>query len=112
MPVLYLKYQYKIQIICRVDCQNRVNVGVFSTIASKFNAKMLNTTEVHTTMGLNSANTDGNRKRIICFHPNLFQESKLADQQLQVFATVARLLSFTQTAGTLHMTQPTVTFQK
>ena len=35
----------------------------------------------------------------------------MADRQLQVFHTVARLLSFTKAAETLHMTQPAVTFQ-
>jgi DNA-binding transcriptional LysR family regulator len=35
----------------------------------------------------------------------------LADRRLQVFTTVARLLSFTKAAETLHMTQPAVTFQ-
>ena len=35
----------------------------------------------------------------------------MADRRLQVFATVARLLSFTKAAETLHMTQPAVTFQ-
>ena len=35
----------------------------------------------------------------------------LADRRLQVFATVARLLSFTRAAEALHMTQPAVTFQ-
>jgi DNA-binding transcriptional LysR family regulator len=35
----------------------------------------------------------------------------VADRRLQVFATVARLLSFTKAAETLHMTQPAVTFQ-
>jgi len=35
----------------------------------------------------------------------------LADRRLQVFATVARLLSFTKAAESLHMTQPAVTFQ-
>ena len=35
----------------------------------------------------------------------------MADRRLQVFTTVARLLSFTKAAETLHMTQPAVTFQ-
>jgi len=35
----------------------------------------------------------------------------MADRRLQVFATVARLLSFTKAAEALHMTQPAVTFQ-
>ncbi len=35
----------------------------------------------------------------------------MADRRLQVFHTVARLLSFTKAADTLHMTQPAVTFQ-
>lgn len=35
----------------------------------------------------------------------------MADRRLQVFHTVARLLSFTRAAETLHMTQPAVTFQ-
>ena len=35
----------------------------------------------------------------------------MADRRLQVFFTVARLLSFTKAAETLHMTQPAVTFQ-
>lgn len=35
----------------------------------------------------------------------------MADRRLQVFTTVARLLSFTKAADTLHMTQPAVTFQ-
>ncbi|MGU9956415.1 MAG: selenium metabolism-associated LysR family transcriptional regulator [Arenicellales bacterium WSBS_2016_MAG_OTU3] len=35
----------------------------------------------------------------------------MADRRLQVFATVARLLSFTKAAEVLHMTQPAVTFQ-
>tara|TARA_R110002049_G_scaffold124479_1_gene280023 strand:- start:103355 stop:104284 length:930 start_codon:yes stop_codon:yes gene_type:complete len=35
----------------------------------------------------------------------------MADRRLQVFYTVARLLSFTKAAETLHMTQPAVTFQ-
>ena len=35
----------------------------------------------------------------------------MADRRLQVFHTVARLLSFTKAAGSLHMTQPAVTFQ-
>ncbi|AFL74105.1 LysR family transcriptional regulator [Thiocystis violascens] len=35
----------------------------------------------------------------------------MADRRLQVFHTVARLLSFTKAAQTLHMTQPAVTFQ-
>ena len=35
----------------------------------------------------------------------------MADRRLQVFVTVARLLSFTKAAETLHMTQPAVTFQ-
>ena len=35
----------------------------------------------------------------------------MADRRLQVFHTVARQLSFTKAAETLHMTQPAVTFQ-
>ncbi len=35
----------------------------------------------------------------------------MADRRLQVFHTVARLLSFTKAAELLHMTQPAVTFQ-
>lgn len=35
----------------------------------------------------------------------------MADRRLQVFHTVARLLSFTKAADELHMTQPAVTFQ-
>jgi DNA-binding transcriptional LysR family regulator len=35
----------------------------------------------------------------------------MADRRLQVFHTVARLLSFTRAADSLHMTQPAVTFQ-
>lgn len=35
----------------------------------------------------------------------------MADRRLQVFYTVARMLSFTKAADTLHMTQPAVTFQ-
>ena len=35
----------------------------------------------------------------------------MADRRLQVFHTVANLLSFTKAAETLHMTQPAVTFQ-
>lgn len=35
----------------------------------------------------------------------------MADRRLQVFAAVARLLSFTKAAEALHMTQPAVTFQ-
>ncbi|MBO67199.1 MAG: LysR family transcriptional regulator [Acidiferrobacteraceae bacterium] len=35
----------------------------------------------------------------------------MADRRLQVFSTVARLLSFTKAAKVLHMTQPAVTFQ-
>ena len=35
----------------------------------------------------------------------------MADRRLQVFYTVARLLSFTKAAEDLHMTQPAVTFQ-
>ena len=35
----------------------------------------------------------------------------MADRRLQVFHTVARLLSFTRAADALHMTQPAVTFQ-
>ena len=35
----------------------------------------------------------------------------MADRRLQVFLTVARLLSFTRAAEVLHMTQPAVTFQ-
>ena len=36
---------------------------------------------------------------------------RMADRRLQVFHTVARLLSFTKAAENLHMTQPAVTFQ-
>lgn len=35
----------------------------------------------------------------------------MSDRRLQVFFTVARLLSFTKAAEVLHMTQPAVTFQ-
>ncbi len=35
----------------------------------------------------------------------------MSDRRLQVFHTVARLLSFTKAADALHMTQPAVTFQ-
>jgi len=35
----------------------------------------------------------------------------MSDRRLQVFHTVARLLSFTKAADELHMTQPAVTFQ-
>ncbi len=35
----------------------------------------------------------------------------MSDRRLQVFQTVARLLSFTKAAEELHMTQPAVTFQ-
>ncbi len=35
----------------------------------------------------------------------------MADRRLQVFGAVARLLSFTKAAESLHMTQPAVTFQ-
>ncbi len=35
----------------------------------------------------------------------------MADRRLQVFGAVAKLLSFTKAAETLHMTQPAVTFQ-
>lgn len=35
----------------------------------------------------------------------------MSDRRLQVFHTVAKLLSFTKAADTLHMTQPAVTFQ-
>ncbi len=35
----------------------------------------------------------------------------MADRRLQVFHTVARVMSFTKAAETLHMTQPAVTFQ-
>ena len=38
-------------------------------------------------------------------------EEKMSDRRLQVFYTVAKLLSFTKAAETLHMTQPAVTFQ-
>jgi len=38
-------------------------------------------------------------------------EKTVADRRLQVFHTVARLLSFTRAAEALHMTQPAVTFQ-
>jgi DNA-binding transcriptional LysR family regulator len=37
--------------------------------------------------------------------------ASVADRRLQVFHTVARLLSFTKAAESLHMTQPAVTFQ-
>ena len=37
--------------------------------------------------------------------------TNMADRRLQVFHTVARLLSFTKAAESLHMTQPAVTFQ-
>ncbi len=40
-----------------------------------------------------------------------FHGAKMADRRLQVFYTVAKLLSFTKAAETLHMTQPAVTFQ-
>ncbi len=40
-----------------------------------------------------------------------FHEAEMADRRLQVFYTVAKLLSFTKAAETLHMTQPAVTFQ-
>ena len=35
----------------------------------------------------------------------------MSDRRLQVFHTVAKLLSFTKAAEALHMTQPAVTFQ-
>jgi len=35
----------------------------------------------------------------------------MSDRRLQVFFTVARLLSFTKAADVLEMTQPAVTFQ-
>ncbi|MCW8963374.1 MAG: LysR family transcriptional regulator, partial [Gammaproteobacteria bacterium] len=35
----------------------------------------------------------------------------MSDRRLQVFHTVAKLLSFTKAAEHLHMTQPAVTFQ-
>ena len=35
----------------------------------------------------------------------------MADRRLQVFYTVAKMLSFTKAAESLHMTQPAVTFQ-
>ena len=35
----------------------------------------------------------------------------MLDRRLQVFSTVARLLSFTKAGGGLHMTQPAGTFQ-
>ena len=35
----------------------------------------------------------------------------MSDRRLQVFHTVAKLLSFTKAADQLHMTQPAVTFQ-
>ncbi len=35
----------------------------------------------------------------------------MADRRLQVFTTVAKILSFTKAAEVLHMTQPAVTFQ-
>lgn len=35
----------------------------------------------------------------------------MADRRLQVFHTVAKVMSFTKAAETLHMTQPAVTFQ-
>lgn len=40
-----------------------------------------------------------------------YQGFAMADRRLQVFYTVARLLSFTKAAESLHMTQPAVTFQ-
>jgi DNA-binding transcriptional LysR family regulator len=40
-----------------------------------------------------------------------FERYLMADRRLQVFHTVARQLSFTKAAETLHMTQPAVTFQ-
>jgi DNA-binding transcriptional LysR family regulator len=42
---------------------------------------------------------------------NISNEKIMADRRLQVFHTVARLLSFTKAAESLHMTQPAVTFQ-
>jgi DNA-binding transcriptional LysR family regulator len=39
------------------------------------------------------------------------ENETMADRRLQVFHTVARLLSFTKAAESLHMTQPAVTFQ-
>lgn len=39
------------------------------------------------------------------------REKRMADRRLQVFHTVAKLLSFTKAAEVLHMTQPAVTFQ-
>jgi DNA-binding transcriptional LysR family regulator len=41
----------------------------------------------------------------------VYPEKTMADRRLQVFHTVARLLSFTKAAESLHMTQPAVTFQ-
>jgi DNA-binding transcriptional LysR family regulator len=41
----------------------------------------------------------------------VYPEKIMADRRLQVFHTVARLLSFTKAAESLHMTQPAVTFQ-
>lgn len=38
-------------------------------------------------------------------------EETMADRRLQVFHSVARLMSFTKAAEALHMTQPAVTFQ-
>jgi DNA-binding transcriptional LysR family regulator len=38
-------------------------------------------------------------------------DENMADRRLKVFYTVARLLSFTKAAESLHMTQPAVTFQ-
>jgi DNA-binding transcriptional LysR family regulator len=51
----------------------------------------------------------------ILYNPPLFPQTEfmthMADRRLQVFYTVARLLSFTKAAESLHMTQPAVTFQ-
>ena len=43
--------------------------------------------------------------------PNRWVNHPMSDRRLQVFHTVARLLSFTKAAEALHMTQPAVTFQ-
>ena len=44
-------------------------------------------------------------------HLYMPRRNEMADRRLQVFYTVAKLLSFTKAAETLHMTQPAVTFQ-